>query len=176
MEPVYLRALELDDLDRTYKWHNDPELYKTLIGSFHYVSHATEEEWLRQKQAYSSHEVNLAICIMATRQHIGNLYIQNIDWVARNAYLGILIGEPGERGKGYGTAAVCLAVSYAFRDLGLNRLCCDVLEENQPSRKLFEKCGFTLEGKMRQHVFKNGQFKDVVFMGICASDLPTESN
>ena len=59
MESVYLRALELDDLDRTYKWHNDRELYRAM-GEFHYVSRATEEEWLRKKQVFSTNEVNLA--------------------------------------------------------------------------------------------------------------------
>ena len=63
MKPVYLRALELDDLDRTYKWHNDSELYKT-IGVFQvYVHRTTDEEWLRKKLAFSNEEVNLAICL-----------------------------------------------------------------------------------------------------------------
>jgi len=173
MEPVYLRALELDDLDRTYKWHNDPELYKRLVGSFHYVSHATEEEWLRKKQAYSPQEVNLAFCLTENSQHIGNFYIRDIDWVARNAALHILIGEPTQRGKGYGTAALRLVVKYAFHDLGLNRLWLAILEDNKPSQRIVEKCGFTLEGIWRKHAFKDGKFKDLVMFGICASDIPS---
>jgi RimJ/RimL family protein N-acetyltransferase len=176
METVYLRALELDDLERTYKWHNDPELYRTLGGQFHYVSRATEEEWLRKKQAYSPQEVNLAICLTSTQQHIGNFYIREIDWIARHASLHVLIGETIQRGKGYGTVANHLVVKYAFQNLGLNRLWVSVLEDNQPSLKLFEKCGFTVEGKLRKHAFKDGQFKDVILLGICAGDLPSKSN
>ena len=76
MEPVYLRALELGDLDRTYKWHNDPELYKKLVGSFHYFSRATEEEWLQKKQVYSPQEVDLAICLTDNSRHIGQYLSQ----------------------------------------------------------------------------------------------------
>ncbi len=174
MEPVYLRALELSDLERTYKWHNDPELYKSLVGPFHYVSQTTEEEWLRQKMAYSPREVNLAVCITSTKQHIGNFYIREIDWIARNAALHLLIGEPDQRGKGYGTAANRLVVKYAFQDLGLVRLWLPVLEENKPSLSHLEKCGFIVEGRLRQHAFKDGKFKDVLILGICANDLRVE--
>jgi RimJ/RimL family protein N-acetyltransferase len=175
MEPVYLRALEMDDLERTYKWHNDPELYKYLPGPFHYVSRATEEEWLRKKQAYSPQEVNLAICLTENHQHIGNFYIREIDWIARHASLHVLIGETTQRGKGYGTIANHLVVKYAFQNMGLNRLWLMVLEDNLPSLKHLEKCGFVVEGRFRKHAFKNGQFKDVILLGICASDLPSLS-
>jgi RimJ/RimL family protein N-acetyltransferase len=174
MEPVYLRALELSDLERTYKWHNDPELYRTLGGVFHYVSRTTEEEWLRRMAAFSPQEVNLAICLTENSQHIGNFYVRDIDWVARHAELHILIGEPTQRSKGYGLAALRLLVKYAFQDLGLLRLWVLFLEENKASHRILEKCGFVEEGKLRKHAFKDGQFKDVMIMGICASDLPTE--
>jgi len=119
MEPVYLRALELDDLERTYKWHNDPEMYRTLGGAFHHVSHVTEEEWLRKMVVSSPNEVNLAICLTENSLHIGNIYLRNIDWIARNGEAHLFIGEVGERSKGCGQAAIRLLVRYAFQDLGL---------------------------------------------------------
>jgi RimJ/RimL family protein N-acetyltransferase len=172
MEPVYLRALELDDLDRTYKWHNDQELYRTLGGIFRYVSRATEEEWLRKKQAYDPQEVNLAICLTDNSQHIGNIYLRNINWIARHGEVHVFIGESGERSKGYGAVALRLMIEYAFHNLGLLRLYLFILEGNT-SIKLAEKFGFVLEGRLRKHAFKDGQFKDVLVVGLCASDLPS---
>ncbi len=169
MEPVYLRALELDDLDRTYKWHNDPELYRT-IGAFHYVSRATDEEWLRRKQAWSVEEVNLAICLTSDSQHIGNIYLRSIDWIARNANLLMWIGEPDQRLKGYGQAALRLVTKHAFQDLGLVRLYLTVLEDNKPAIRAYEKCGFVLEGKLRKHFFGSGRFHNLLMMGLCAED------
>ena len=175
MESVYLRALELDDLDRTHKWHSDRELYRTM-GEFHYVSRATEEEWLRKKQAFSTSEVNLAVCLTDSSQHIGNVYLRNIDWVARHAELRIFLGEPDLRSKGYGQAAIRLLMTHAFEDLGLLRIYLFVLEDNQSAIRAYEKCGFVMEGKLRRHFFGEGRFKDYLIMGLCTDDLPTNSS
>jgi len=174
MEAIYLRSLELNDLERTYKWHNDPELYSTLGGPFSYVSHATEEEWLRKKQTFSPREVNLAICLTENSQHIGNIYLRNIDWIARHGEVHLFIGEVGDRSKGFGQTAVHLLTKHAFQDLGLLRLYAFILEDNKPSLRMFEKCGWMAEAQLRKHAFKDGKFKDVVVIGICAGDLLPE--
>ena len=170
MEPVYLRALEIDDLERTHKWHNDPALYETLTSAFRYVSRVAEEEWLSKRLAYSTQEVNLAICLASNSQHIGNIYIKNIDWVARHAELGVFIGDPDQRSKGYGQAAMRLVIRHAFQDLGLQRLYGFILADNKASIRMCEKCGLVVEGKLRKHFFKGGELKDVVVMGLCADD------
>jgi RimJ/RimL family protein N-acetyltransferase len=172
---VYLRSLEVSDVDRTHRWHNDPELYKTLTGTFHYVGRATEEEWLRKKGAFSPNEVNLAICLTQGDQHIGNIYLRNIDWVARNAELHIFIGDRENRARGYGQQAVRLLIAYAFKELGLLRLYLLVLADNPAAIRIYEKTGFVIEGRLRKHIFKDGEFKDAFFMGLCAGDLEQSS-
>ena len=175
MEPVYLRALEIDDLERVHKWHNDIEMWDLLTSPFRYVSRASEEEWLRKKQSYSNEEVNLAICLTGNSEHIGNIYLREISWIARHGHMsGILIGDPVHRSKGYGTSALRRLIEHAFGDLGLRRLYTYVLDENKPSARMMEKCGFVVEGKLRKHAFKAGKFKDVVVMGVCAEDVPSK--
>lgn len=170
MELIYLRALELDDLERTHRWHNDPALYESLTEPFRYVSRTAEEEWLRKKIAYSTQEMNLAICLTDDSQHIGNIYLRNIDWVSRCGELSIFIGESGQRSKGYGQAAVRLLIKHAFQDLSLLRLYLFVLAGNKPAIKMYEKCGFVVEGKLRRHLLKDGELKDTLIMGLCADD------
>jgi RimJ/RimL family protein N-acetyltransferase len=173
VESIYLRALELDDLERTHKWHNDPALYEMLIGTFRYVSRVAEEEWLRRKVAYSTQEVNLAICLTSNSQHIGNFYLQNIDWIARHAEMGAFIGEPGLLSKGYGTEALRLMMRHAFQDLGLLKLYAHTLADNTAAIKHLEKCGYVLEGRLPRHCFKGGEFKDILIMAFYAGDLET---
>jgi RimJ/RimL family protein N-acetyltransferase len=170
MDDVYLRALETSDLDRTWKWHNDPELYGLLVSPFRYVSRAAEEQWLRQKAAYSQTEIQLAICLKRGDEHIGNIHLTNIDWVARHAGVGIFIGAAEHRSKGYGRQALRLLLHHAFHDLGLQRVYLTVLEDNQRAIRAYEKCGLVVEGRLRRHACKQGQFKDLIFMGICADD------
>ena len=164
---VYLRALELSDLDRTQRWHNDRSLYETLAGPFRYASRAVEEEWLRRAQSPSAEQINLAICLRATSEHIGNIYLREIDWIARHAELHILIGDRQQRGKGYGRAAVRQLIDYAFRDLGLHRVYLFVLADNQAACRAYAACGMIQEGVLRDHAYKAGAFRDVLVMGIC---------
>ncbi len=168
---VFLRSLEIDDAEIIYKWHNDPGLYNSLLRPYRSVSLAVVEEWLRQKQSYSSDEINWAICLTNNLQHIGNIYLRNIDWISRHGELNIFIGDSEQRSKGYGKAAVSLVIEYALQNLGLQRLYLFVLKDNSSAIKMYEKCGFTTEGKLRRHAFKDGQFKDVLIMGLCASDV-----
>jgi RimJ/RimL family protein N-acetyltransferase len=170
MEPVYLRALDLSDLERTWKWHNDSGLYETLVHPFRHVSRAAEEEWIRRKLAYSQTEIQLAICLKESNQHIGIINLCSIDWTTRMAEIGIFIGEPEHRSKGYGRQAMRLMLRHAFNDLGLLRLYLTVFADNHPALRAYEKCGFVVEGRLRRHAYKLGQFKDLIFMGICMGD------
>ena len=169
-EPVYLRALEPSDLHRTLRWHNDPELYQTLQGVFRFVSEQAEEKWLAEKAQYSTTEVNLAVCVRESGQHVGIISLRNIEPVARHGELALFIGEASARGKGYGRSAVRQLLDHAFNDLGLQRVFLYVLEENAVARKVYQDCGFELEGHLRRHAFKDGTWKDVLVMGICSGD------
>jgi len=164
---VYLRSLSRDDLPRIHAWHNDASLYRTMGGAFRFVSVAAEEAWLERAMSYSSESLSLAICLRESHEHIGNIYLKKIDWLARNAEVSIFIGVSAARGKGHGTAAIRLTVDHAFRDLGLCRVYSHILSDNEPSIKAFRKCGFVLEGELIRHAFKGGEFKNVVVMGLC---------
>lgn len=164
--PVFLRALEDSDLDRTYGWHNDAKLYETLCESFQPVSRASETDWLHRKSARSSSEINLAICLQPAGEHVGNIYLRDICWVARRAALHVFIGGNVNRSKGYGQAAICQILQLAFSDLNLNRVYLEVLADNLAAIKTYEKCGFELEGRQKAHYFKAGQYKDGLIMGI----------
>jgi len=164
---VFLRALDEQDLEQTYQWHNDPELYHRLGGTIHFVSRMTEKEWLARKTVFSNQEIMLAICLREDGSHIGNIYLRNLDWVARNGELQIFLGNGAERGKGHGYQAMQLLIKHAFLDLGLIRIYLFVLEDNPAAIQLYRRCGFQLEGKLRQHTFNNGVFKDYLLMGLC---------
>jgi len=168
-EPVYLRALQAGDLEQVNKWHNDRSLYATLLSPFRHVSKAGTEEWLANKQKLFS-EINLAICCTDNSQHIGNIYVRDIDLTARHGELHILIGESDQRNKGYGQSAVRQLIAHAFRDLGLHRLYLYVIEGNDAATRAYEKCGFLTEGVLRAHTFKDGRFLNVIVMGLCANE------
>ncbi len=169
--PVYLRALEKTDIDRCHEWHNDKNTYNTLVGTFNFVSKAAEENWLNSKTSFSPDMMNLAICLKSTDQHIGNIYLSNIDWISRNANIAIFIGEEKERSKGYGKSAIIQLLDYAFNDLNLIKVYLKALEDNNRAIHTYERCGFIIEGRLKNHIFKNGEFKDLIIMGIFSNNF-----
>jgi RimJ/RimL family protein N-acetyltransferase len=172
---VFFRPLEMGDVDRIHAWHNDLSLFELMIGTHRPVGRNGIEDWLRKRQSYSHSEINMALCVAPSGDHIGNLYLRDIDWIARRGELHILIGDPAHRGCGYGQQAVQQFAEMAFHQLGLRRLYLQVLETNQAAIHVYEKCGFVIEGKLRQHAFKNGVFVDVLMMGLCHDALPADS-
>lgn len=172
-ERVYLRALDIGDAERVHRWHNDSSLYELLGGTHRYVSRQAALTWLEQTISYSaqsSGDVKLAICVRESNQHIGNIYLLQPNWVARNARMEVFIGDPAERHKGYGESAVRQLLIYAFTELGLKRIYLTVLKDNPAAIRCYEKIGFVREGQFRNHVFKGGRWIDVIAMAICAEE------
>ena len=169
MNRVFLRAISTEDLEFIYKWHSDSNLYKTVMGPYRFTSIDAEREWLQNKTKYNNKEMNLMICLSENSLPIGFLSVREIDWISRKGKLaGVIIGEAEHQSQGYGTDAVKLVLKHFFEDLGLNRMWGFLLHDNLPSLRMLEKCGFQVEGHLKQHAFKNGQFRDVLLIGLCS--------
>ncbi|KAF4552842.1 Hypothetical protein D9617_8g048540 [Elsinoe fawcettii] len=77
----------------------------------------------------------------------------------RFSILGIKI-LPQYRGQGYGTEAIGWLLSWGFNRIGLHRIQLDCFEWNDGARRLYERMGFTLEGRSRELLFHEGRFWD----------------
>lgn len=97
---------------------------------------------------------------------IGSIDLGGFDAAARNAWVGIGIGEAEFWGKGYGTEAMRLILRFGFEELNLNRVSLDVFEYNQRGVRSYLKCGFKEEGRHRQALLRGERRWDLIFMGI----------
>ncbi|MBD5356429.1 MAG: GNAT family N-acetyltransferase [Bacteroides sp.] len=162
---VYLRALNPDDYQTSYKWRNDPEIQKMVGGHSHFVSIETERQWV-QNVMNSKDKIVLAICLCENDKYIGNAMLQEIDWINRTAHAPVMIGDKTEWHKGYAMEARMLMLKFAFEERNLRRIFAYILESNLPSIKLQERCGFKKEGVLRESVYKNGRYHNQVIMGL----------
>jgi RimJ/RimL family protein N-acetyltransferase len=158
----------MQDLPRIHAWHNDLEIFESLSGTFKPSSSQALESWLQAKQTWSDHEINCAICLSDTGEHIGNIYLRDLNWVARRGELHIYIGERANRGLGYGEDAVRTLLQYAFSCLGLHRIFLSVMADNASAIRMYERCGFEREGILSEHLFKGNAHRDVLVMGLIA--------
>jgi RimJ/RimL family protein N-acetyltransferase len=59
---------------------------------------------------------------------------------------------------------------HVFEELGLEKLCCEVLASNDGVVKMHQRYGFQVDGVLRRHVIKNGERVDVVTMSLLRDD------
>lgn len=97
---------------------------------------------------------------------IGTLRILNIDWHARTAEIGILIGDKNYWGKGLAKDAVSTACKYAFSTLSMHKLSASNLATNIAMCKCFERLGFQKEARLRKHNLVNGEYVDRIAYGL----------
>lgn len=163
---VYLRALEISDVDKLVKWRNDLEVTNSLGGNTFYVSSLRETEWVKNAILNDERNIKLAICLFENNQHIGNINLTSINWINRAAEYSIMIGAKDHWGKGYGNEASYLILKYAFEEVNLHRIYLTVREDNSKAINLYRKIGFKEEGILRESVFKNNKYVNMIFMSI----------
>ena len=165
---VYLRPLELGDVDRAQRWLNEPDTRANLT-MYWPITRRREEEFITQATSPGT-EVHLAIVLVDGDRHVGALGLRDIRWKDRTADLGIVIGEPDARDQGYGREALQLLLRYSFDDLNLNKLCLWVYDFNARGIHVYEKLGFVHEGTMRAQSYIAGRYVDHHVYGLLASD------
>ena len=116
-----------------------------------------------------------SICNLSSNEVIGFTGFLRIDWVGRSAIYYIAISQKENWSLGYGSETTKLMIDYAFRTLNLNRIQLHVYTENTPALKVYKKCGFIIEGTLRQAMYRAGNYYDFYVMGLIRKDWQ-ESN
>ncbi len=172
-ERVYLRPLDEEtDLATCQRWINSPEI-RPFIGSGDFpITRVGEKKFFEDANEASKSPKNVVLAIVRKdgNEFIGTIGLHDLDWVNRSAVTGTLIGDPTNRGQGFGTEAKMLLLEYAFNTLNLNRIGSAALDSNGRSLRYSEKCDYQVEGRTRQAIFKNGRYHDLIQLGILKND------
>jgi RimJ/RimL family protein N-acetyltransferase len=171
---VQLRPVQEADLSLLAGWLNDPEISESVGGWSFPVSLAEQRSWFER----SLQDQTTRRWIVETRagHAIGLTGLWHIDFRNSHAMTALKLGSRDVRGKGYGTDAIMTVMAYAFRDVGLNRLWAEILRFNEASYRAYVvKCGWKVEGVRRQHVFRTGEFRDQLQVGILRSEFESLS-
>jgi RimJ/RimL family protein N-acetyltransferase len=167
---VNLRPLEERDIDGPYSmWLNDPEVCRFNSHARFSVGKEELKKYILEAKQSSSMQV-FAIVTKEKGNHVGNISLQNIDYIDRSAELAIIIGDKRYWGKGVGIEAWKLMMDYGFRVLNLHRLYCGCANKNLGMKRIAEKSGMKSEGRRRDSFFKNGRYDDILEFGILENE------
>ena len=164
-----LRSITEADTENVLRWRNS----KVVVPFFNYQGIITPEDhsrWLREK-VETGKVYQFILYHKLLSKDIGSVYIQNIDPNNQKGEFGIFIGEEDGLCKGAGTIATKAMIRFAFSDLKLHRLYLQVHADNIRAIKCYEKAGFQREAFLRDDVYVNGHFCDLVIMGILNKEI-----
>jgi RimJ/RimL family protein N-acetyltransferase len=100
---------------------------------------------------------------------VGTVSLFGFNAFVRHAEVGIAL-IPEARGRGLGTAAIVQIVEFGFVRRNLRRLHLQAIASNRGAIRAYEKAGFALEGRQREHAWVRGAYEDIVLMGILRSE------
>ena len=162
-ERVQLIPLNDECFELTLKWINNPEL-RPFTGTRFPVSKYEHEGWFKAK-ATDKYNKTYAIQLKDTKQIIGLIGNNDYEPINRTTNPFLYIGDTDMKEKGIGQEAFALFLNFCFKELNVHRVYGYLYAYNEASRRMLDKCGYVLEGVLKQHWFKDGKYHDVLVMG-----------
>lgn len=101
---------------------------------------------------------------------VGTLNTHTTNPRAGTFMYGIAIARPHWR-KGYGSEAIRLTLRYMFDERRYQKVTVEVYSFNEPSIRLHERLGFTLEGRLRRMLYTMGAYHDALMYGMTREEF-----
>jgi UDP-4-amino-4,6-dideoxy-N-acetyl-beta-L-altrosamine N-acetyltransferase len=159
-----LRPIRDDEVMLMLEWRNHPNVRENMYNH-HLISPEEHTQWWKstvQKadKRYFMYEFDENAC--------GIVGFTEIEEDNRRASWAFYAAPEARRGTG--SRMEFLALNYAFNNLALHKLCCEVLAFNQGVIKLHKRFGFSVEGILRSHRLMDDHFEDVYVFGLLESE------
>jgi len=151
------------------RWYADPEIAR--LARYQATPMRPEEiERFFAARVVGPEALAMAVHEKATDRLVGTCAFSQLDGENGSALYHITIGEADAWGRGYGTEATQLMVDHAFGALGLHRIALYVFEFNVRAIRAYQRCGFVIEGRSRESIWRDGRWWDEIAMSVLESD------
>jgi RimJ/RimL family protein N-acetyltransferase len=159
-----IRSWRPDDVASLVRHANNRRVWRNLRDRFpHPYTVSDAEQWIRQATR-ATPQTHFAIAIGGEAAGGIGLDLQT-DVFRRSAEIGIWLGE-AYWGRGIGTEVIRALTDFAFASFDLCRVYAGVFEWNPASMRMLEKAGYSLEGRLRKSVTKDGQTIDQMLYAV----------
>ena len=162
---ITLRDYQKSDKARLVNLANNKAVSQYMTYTFPYPYTSQDADWWIETGSKANNLV--AKVIEYKSEFVGGIGITaQIGWRNHVAEIGYWLGEE-YWGQGIATESLKEMTIYATENLQYKKLFADVLEPNKASMKVLEKCGYELEGVLKQEVFKDGQYFNTYHYAKC---------
>ena len=169
-DKIYLRALELDDIEFLFEIENNRDFWEIshtiLPFSKYYLEKYIKES---NHDIFSEKQFRFVISI-ENKYPVGLIDLFDFDPINHRAGIGIVINKT-QRKKGYAIKSVKLIEDYSRKNLQIHQLYVNVRVDNKNSLDLFKKLGYVEIGIKKDWNYLDGQYIDeVLFQKILGSE------
>lgn len=166
---VVLRRHVPSNVAAFQRWYSDPEVAR-LARYQDGPMRPDEIDRFFQLRALGPESLTMAIHERSTDRLIGSCAFSQVDGENGSAMYHITIGEKDMWGRGLGTEATQLMLDHAFGTLGLHRIALTVFEFNERAIRAYRRCGFVVEGRSRESIWRDGRWWDELAMSVLSSE------
>lgn len=155
-----LRKWQMSDAESVEKYANNPKIAANLRNVFPYPYKIDDAKEYIKSCIDADKQKQLCRAIEVNGEAVGSVGIFLKDDVyCKTAEIGYWLGEPFW-GNGIMSKAISALCVEAFERYDIIRIYAEPFAYNAGSRRALEKAGFTLEGVMKNSVYKNGTVYD----------------
>jgi RimJ/RimL family protein N-acetyltransferase len=166
---VVLRKHVPENVSAFQRWYSDPDVAR-LARYQDAPMRSDEIDRFFQLRALGHESLTMAIHERETDRLIGSCAFSQVDGENGSAMYHITIGEKDTWGRGYGTEATRLMLDHAFGTLGLHRIALTVFEFNERAIRAYRSCGFVIEGRARESIWRDGRWWDELAMSVLSTE------
>ena len=164
---MQIREIIFDDLEERVKWMNHPKVY----SSMHFSVPVTIENTINWYKQNINNEKRSDVAFINNNKLIAFGGFTSIEKATGMAELYVFV-DPYSQNKGFGSIVTYMLCEWGFNKLNLRKIYLYTNEENIAAIKVYQKCGFVLEGRhRREYINKKGEFKDRLYMGLMKNEL-----
>ncbi|WP_252176717.1 GNAT family N-acetyltransferase [Endozoicomonas sp. 4G] len=166
-----IRPLQKKDCNALFKVYSD---FKAMKYWNHSPYETINQAQLHIEKVLNSIENNtslkLAMVQHSSDELIGTINLFNIHPESRRAEIGYILSS-SFWGQGLMSEALSAFIDYCFETLRLNRLEAEINPENEASSRLLKKCGFKVEGLLKERWIVDGKVTDSEIYGLLSSNI-----
>ena len=160
LEQCIIRPWRRDDAESLARHANNRNIWSMVRDLFpHPYTIQDAHEFL---QRAISEQPEMRFCVEVERAAVGGIGVHPGEDVHRHtATIGYWLGEQFW-GRGIMTEAVTAVVDFCFENFPLRRISAEAFSNNPASARVLENAGFTLEGRLKNQVVKDGKLLDTL--------------
>ncbi|MET3684155.1 ribosomal-protein-serine acetyltransferase [Alkalibacillus flavidus] len=166
-DDLYLKLLDDSDLGELFALtdRNRNDLRRWLAWVDHTVKPEDTAKFIQASKQLYAESKGMNIAVVFRGQLAGVVGFNQLDWTNSKAHIGYWLGKSFQS-YGIMTDATRALMTYAFRDLNMNKVEIRAAGGNTKSRAIPERLGFVEEGSIRAAERLHGDYVDHIVYGL----------